>query len=184
MTEDKTTLAKRRAELVALLATPMSPGERASCQSELSVINATIKALNTTEAAQLKAAADRRKAAGLAEFHANLTRSQATAGEVAVPEMRKLEDDDPAQANAIDRWFIEVLGDSGIAACRQSGSGTGISYGGDIPLKWRAVLNRLHQGLHALARGAELPDANETPNVRTLPPPKTSRSKKAAKKHG
>jgi hypothetical protein len=77
MIEDKVTLARQRAELVDILAAPLPVEERVRIQGELSIVNAKLKALSTTEAARLKAAADRRKVAGLAEAQANAARARA-----------------------------------------------------------------------------------------------------------
>lgn len=74
--EDKVSLAHRRAELVTRLTEILSTEDRVRIQGELSLINAKIKALNTTEAAQLKARADQRKVAGLAQAQANAARAQ------------------------------------------------------------------------------------------------------------
>lgn len=76
--EDKVTLTRQRAELVESLATPLSVEDRVRIQGELSIVNAKIKALNTTAAAQLKAEADRRKVQGLAEAQANAARARSS----------------------------------------------------------------------------------------------------------
>jgi hypothetical protein len=104
--ESKPELARKRAELVEILANarPLPPEDRRRFQDELSIINAKIKALNTSEAIKLKATADQRKAAGMAEARANAARARANAG-LSVEE----EDDDPGQTKAINAWIIDVL---------------------------------------------------------------------------
>jgi hypothetical protein len=169
--EDKVELSRKRAELVKHLATPLPPEERVRIQGELSVVNAKIKALNTTSAAQLKAAADRRKAAGLAEAQANTARARANAS----LHDETPNDDDPAQTAAIDVWIATVLGDSGIKAKRTR---DGLDFG-DVPAKWLVVLQRLRAGIHAAARGQELPDAEPEPEPEPEPPkPEPPKSKK------
>ena len=161
MTEDKVALTRRRVELVESLASPLlPPEERVRIQGEISVINARLKALNNTSAAQLKAAADRRKAAGMAEAQANTARARANAG---------LRDDDPAQTAAIDAWITTVLADSGVKVRR---SRDGLDFG-DVPAKWLVVLQRLRAGIHAAARGQELPEAEPEPE-----PPEPPKTKK------
>jgi hypothetical protein len=162
--EDKVSLTRERAELIQRLSTPISPDERVNVQAALSLVNARLKALNTTEAFQLKAAADRRKVAGLAEAQANAMRARANAGLPIEPEDND-EDDDPGQTKAIDDWFATVLGDSGIPIRRAGGK---ISYG-DVPAKWLVILQRLRAGLHAAARGQELPDAEVELEVKPKP---------------
>ena len=76
MQEDKTALTHKRVDLLRSLTGTLSTEDRVRIQGELSVINAKIKALNTTQAAQLKATADQRKLAGLAEAQANAARSR------------------------------------------------------------------------------------------------------------
>lgn len=176
MTDDKVTLVRRRAELVESLNAPLSTEDRVRFQGELSITNAKIKALNTTEAARLKAAADRRKVAGLVEAQANTARARANAGLVETPETPNDDDDDPAQTAAIDAWIATVLGDSGIKVKRTRG---GLDFG-DIPAKWLVVLQRLRAGIHAAARGQELPEAepepeSEPPKPEPPGPPKTKK---------
>ena len=172
MIEDKVSLAQQRAELIEKLGSnKLSPVDRARFQGDLTVINAKIKAQNTTQAAQLKAAADRRKAAGLAEAQANAARARANAG--LAPAATSADDDsndddnDPGQAAAIDAWIATVLGDSGVKVRRTR---DGLDFG-DVPAKWLVVLQRLRAGLHAAARGQELPEAEPEPEA-TPPPPK------------
>jgi len=136
--EDKVTLARTRAELVEQLAGALPAMDRVRIQGELSIINAKIKAINTTAAAQLKAAADRRKVAGLAEAQANAQRAVARAQDkrgswpssppgapgfgdpinkrsiserAVTPGDDGLDDDDddPGQTRAIDGWIDAVL---------------------------------------------------------------------------
>lgn len=161
---DKPALIAKRTELVQRLTHPLSPSDRVRIQGELSVVNAKIKAINTTEAAQLKAIADQRRVGGLAEFHANRQRALENAGVTAPAEA----DDDPAQTGAIDTWFVTVLQDSGVAAhCSRKG----IDYG-DVPAKWLVILQRLRAGLHAAARGQELPEADAEPEIKPKSKPK------------
>ena len=97
--EDKISLTHRRAELVTVLAGPLPTEDRVRIQGELSVINAKIKALNTTQHAQLKALADQRKAAGLAEAQANAARAQTRAH--LLPQTKPLEDSDDARRSSL-----------------------------------------------------------------------------------
>jgi hypothetical protein len=169
MIEDKVSLTHQRAELIEKLGSAtLSPVERVRFQGDLSIINAKIKAQNTTQAAQLKAAANRRKAAGLAEAQANAARARANAG--LAPSTANADDDndddnDPGQTAAIDAWITTVLGDSGVKVKRTR---DGLDFG-DVPAKWLVVLQRLSAGIHATARGQELPEAD-------MPePPKTKK---------
>ena len=114
--DDKITLVRRRAELVESLAAPLPPEERVRVQGELSVVNAQIKALNTTEAARLKAEADRRRATGLAEAKANAARARGRSQPPAETET----DDDPGQVAAIDDWIVAVLRRGGVKVHRAS----------------------------------------------------------------
>lgn len=155
MTEDRVELTRKRAELVENLTGPLPPEDRVRIQGALSVINAQIKALNTTEAARLKAAADRRKAAGLAEAQANAARARANAS---LPDPNT-NDADPAQAKAIDDWIATVLVDSGVPVRRTR---AGLDFG-EVPTKWLMVLQQLYAGIHAVARGEELPDGEARP---------------------
>jgi hypothetical protein len=167
--EDKGSLARKRVELIESLNSPLSTADRVRLQGELSITNAQIKALNTTEAARLKAAADRRKAAGLVEAQANAARARANTGLYdATP---RDEDNDSARTAAIDDWIGIVLGDSGIKVKRTR---TGLDFC-DVPEKWLVVLQRLRAGIHAAARGQELPDVEPEPEPA---PPPAPRSKK------
>jgi hypothetical protein len=147
-TEDKVTLARKRAELVDLLAAPLPTEDRVRIQGELSVVNAQIKALNTTEAARNKAAADRRKVKGLAEAQANAARARAKIDDGAE------DDDDPGQTKAIGDWIAAVLRRGGLKAIRLSDGKLLV----DGPPKWCAVVDVLCAGIYAAARGQELPD--------------------------
>jgi hypothetical protein len=170
MIEDKVALARKRAELIeGLNNAALSTEDRVRLQGELSITNAKIKALNTTEAARLKAAADRRKVAGLVEAQANTARARAHAG--LHDETPSDGDDDPAQTAAIDAWIATVLGDSGIKAKRTWG---GLDFG-DVPAKWLVVLQRLRAGIHAAARGQELPEAGPEPEPQKPEPPKSKK---------
>jgi hypothetical protein len=152
--ENKVTLLRKRAELVEKLATSLAPENRVRIQGELSLINAKIKALNTTSAAQLKAEADRRKIAGLTEAQANAARARAKLGSVPEDE----EDDDPGQTVAIDAWIADVLARGGIKVHRAPSDGKrGIEVPASVPKKFTAVLHALCNGIHAVARGEELP---------------------------
>lgn len=156
--EDKVALSRARAELVESLATPLSVEERVRVQGELSIINAKIKALNTTEAARLKAEADRRKAAGLAEARANAARAKANlnGGDTAEgADEDANEGDDPGQAAAIDAWIIAVLRRGGMKVRRARDGALDLI---DAPAKWVAIFDALCAGIHAVARGEELPE--------------------------
>jgi hypothetical protein len=147
MIEDKVALTRKRAELVDRLATPLSVEDRIRIQGDLRVVNAQIKALNTTEAAQLKAAADRRKAAGMAEAQANAERSRARLGAGAP--------DDPAQTAAVDAWIIAVFQRGGVKVHRASDGNLDLI---DAPAKWIRIVDALCAGIHAACRGEELPE--------------------------
>lgn len=190
--EDKAALTRQRADLVASLATPLSNEDRVRVQGDLSVVNAKIKALNTTEAARLKAAADRRRAAGLAEAQGNAARA-ATKGHGSWPSSapgepgfgdpinkRSIsdravtpgddEDDDPGQTAAIDGWIDAVLVRHDVDFTRASDGMLTIN----APTKQRSLLATLIEGVYAGARGQELPPLpSEAPRA-----PKPSKSKK------
>jgi hypothetical protein len=145
--EDKVSLVRRRAELVDRLAEPLPADLRIQIQGELSVVNAKIKAINTTQAAQLKATADRRKVAGLAEARMNAERARAKAGGDDA-------DDDPGQTTAIDTWIVAVLRRGGVKVRVRDGA----VLLDDAPAKWVAIVDALREGIHAAARGEELPE--------------------------
>jgi hypothetical protein len=174
--EDKVTLMRERAELVESLATLTSNEDRVRVQCELSVVNAKIKALNTTEAARLKAVADRRRTAGLAEAQSNAARA-ATKGPGSWPSSapgepgfgdpinkRSIrdrvetpgddEDDDPGQTAAIDAWIDAVLVRHDIDFTRSRAGTLAIAVDSDVG---HAVLWTLIDGIYAAARGQELP---------------------------
>jgi len=167
--EDKISLTHRRAELVTVLAGPLPTEDRVRIQGELSVINAKIKALNTTQHAQLKAIADQRKAAGLAESQANAARAQIRAH---LPQVKPPEDsdDNANQGSAIDAWIDAVLLRHDIEFTRSS---TGKIVFGCSP-DWASVLEILFAGIDALARGQQLP---ELPSASPRPK-KTAKPKK------
>jgi hypothetical protein len=192
--EDKVALSRLRADLVESLAAPLSNEDRVRVQGELSVINARIKALNTTEAARLKALADRRRVAGLAEAQSNAARAaikgpgswpssapgepgygdpinkQSVADRAGTPGDDN-EDDDPGQTAAIDGWIDAVLVRHDVDFTRGRVDGALTI---DAPPKWDAVLGALIDGIYAAARGQELP-----PLPREAPrPARASKSKK------
>ena len=156
--EDKVSLVRRRAELVDRLAEPLPPDLRIQIQGALSVVNAKIKALNTTQAAQLKAAADRRKVAGLAEAQANAVRARTKLD----GDGDAREDDDPGQTVAIDAWVVAVLRGGGVKVRVRDGA----VLIEDAPAKWVAIIDALREGIHAAARGEELPEIAAAPKAR------------------
>ena len=159
MKEDKVSLARKRAELIeGLKRVPLSTEDRVRLQGELSITNAKIKALNTTEAAQLKAAADRRKVAGLAEAQANTARARAHAGLYDTPND---EDDDPGQTAAIDGWIDAVLLRHDVDFSRGATGALRLTSDPSrphVPQNLAAAIELLVTGLYAAARGKELPD--------------------------
>lgn len=166
--EDKVSLTQRRAELVESLAIQLPPEERVRIQGEISILNAKIKALNTTAAAQLKAAADRRKAAGLAEAKANAVRAQtkinsngATSPDQDDGDDDK-EDDDPGQTAAIDGWIDSVLMHHDVDFGRDAKGRLMVandpSRRAPMDPNLGAVIEQLVAGVYAAARGQELPD--------------------------
>jgi hypothetical protein len=156
--EDKVSLTRRRAELVESLAGPLPALERVRIQGELSVVNAKIKALNTTEAAQLKATADHRRVTGLVEAQANAARARARLD-------RQLNgddtddaadaDDDPAQTATINNWIVAVLQRGGAKVRRARDGSFNLI---DAPAKWVVIAEALSAGIHAAARGEKLPE--------------------------
>lgn len=174
MIEDKVELSRKRAELVESLAGPLPVEERVRIQGELSIVNAKIKALNTTTAAQLKAVADRRKVAGLTEAQANAARARARLdrqlnGNGGADEAV---DDDPGQTAAIDAWIVAVLQRGGIKVHRARDGGLDLL---DAPAKWVAIFDALCAGIHAAARGAELPEIAAPEPKALTPKTKTKR---------
>lgn len=182
-------LTRRRVELVGSLTTPLSVEDRVRIQEELRIINAKIKALNTTEAAQLKAAADRKRVAGMVEARANAARAQAkhkstwpssapgdpgygdpiNRESIAQREAREKtkitqagddEDDDPGQTAAIDAWIEAVLKRGGVKARRARDGNLDLI---DAPAKWVAIVDALCSGIYAAARGEELPEVTAAP---------------------
>lgn len=154
--EDKVTLSHRRAELVTSLTGTLSVEDRVRIQGELSLINAKIKAQNTMQAAQLKATADQRKVAGLAEAQANAARARARANGTPPhnePEPEEA-DEDPDQTAVIDAWIDAVLLRHDVDFTRSGTDELTL----DIPPKWAAVLEVLITGIYAASRGQELPE--------------------------
>ncbi|HSX22416.1 MAG TPA: hypothetical protein VLE97_06525 [Gaiellaceae bacterium] len=195
MTEDKVQLTRQRAELIEKLSTQIPTDTRVRIQGELALINAKIKAINTTTAAKLKADADRRRVAGLAEAQANAARARANAGlsvgldfehhfrdDLACPACGTdssvgcvagagSEDDDPGQTSAIDSWIDAVLLRHDVEFTR--------SRGGKLTLPAApAVLLVLIDGIYAAARGQELPDLPATPAKAEKPPKAAAKQKK------
>lgn len=164
--DDKVTLARQRAELVESLQAPLPAEERVRIQGELSIVNAQIKALNTTEAARLKAEADRRKASGLAEARANAARASAKQKPTwpsISGDQDANEDDDPGQTEAIDAWIVAVLQRGGVKVHRAKDGNLDIL---DAPAKWVGIVDALCAGIHAAARGEELPEVTAAPKTR------------------
>lgn len=165
MIEDKVFLTRKRVELVEILMMLLSTEERVRIQGELSIVNAKIKALNTTSAAQLKAAADRRKVAGLTEAQANAARARANLKGSGAPLYVSADeiddDDDPGQTAAIDGWIDAVLLRHDVNFSR--GATGALKLTSDpshphVPQKLAAAIELLATGLYAAARGKELPD--------------------------
>ncbi len=170
--ENKVALSRKRTELVESLTTPLSNEDRIHVQGELSIVNAKIKALNTTEAARLKAAADRRKVSGLAEAQANAARARAKVnGTRPEDEPEPEEDDDPGQTTAIDGWIDAVLLRHDVDFKRSPNGSLMLA----IPQKWHTILDVLIAGIYAAARGQELP---ELPPIATPKPEPKPKSKK------
>lgn len=182
--EDKVTLTRMRADLVESLATQLSIEDRVRIQGELSIVNTKIKALNTTQAAQLKAEADSRKVAGLAEAQANahraLARVQNKHGTLHKPVHEAVHgDDDPGQTAAIDGWIDAVLlrNDVHFTWARD-----GARVLVDDDPKRSAVIGILIEGVHAAARGQELPDLPDLPSKSKDPPNSKSQKPKPKKR--
>jgi hypothetical protein len=205
MTDDKIALTVKRAELIeSLKPSSLSPADRSRIQEELSLVNATIKAINTTKAAQDKAAADRKRVAGLAEAQANAARARANAGlvhhyrdDLACPACgtdsttgcfagsdNEIDDDDPGQTSAIDSWIEAVLLRHDVDFTRTPEGDLSL----DVAPKWAAVIGTLVDGVYAAARGQELPDLPKaelkavTARKPFKPPPKSPKPAKTAKK--
>ena len=194
--EDKVSLTRKRVELVESLATPLPPEERVRIQGEISVINAKLKALNTTAAAQLKAAADRRKAAGLSEAQANAMRARTkiNGSMNAIDSDIENENDDPGQTSIIDGWIDAILLRYDIDFGRD-GKGAVVLEGDPsradaverfIPQRLAATIELLVAGIYAAARGKELPEllpelAEGRPQLKAAKPrtvPKTKPKKR------
>ncbi len=196
--EDKLTLTTKRAELVGSLATQLPLEDRVRIQGELSIVNAKIKALNTTEAAMNKAAADRRKVVGLAEAQANAARAVARAKHGSWPSSAPGEpgfgdpinrksingrsppedegddgDDDPGQTTAIDAWIDAVLLRHDVNFTRsRAGKLAIVSSPGQHGEAWSSVIGMLVDAIYATARGQELPDLPSPPKKAPKKPKK------------
>jgi hypothetical protein len=199
MTEDKITA---RFWVSEILVTPLSAEDRVRIQGELSIINAKIKAINTTTAAQLKAAADRRKVAGLAEAQANAARARANAGlpangrdfehhyrdDLACPACGTdsstgcieggSDDNDPGQTTAIDSWIDAVLLRHDIEFTRDAKGHLMVTNDprrtAPMEPNLAAAIELLVRGVYAACRGQELPDLPS-------PPPKAPKATPAPK---
>lgn len=167
--EDKVSLSHRRAELVTCLTGTLSAEDRIRLQGELSIINAKIKTLNTTQAAQLKALADQRKVAGLVEAQANAARARTRVNGLS---QNKPEEsaEDPGHPPALDAWIDAVLLRHDVDFTR---SRTGKITFACSP-EWAALLEVLVTGIYAAAQGQELPDLPSGPPR----PKKTGKPKK------
>lgn len=176
VTEDKPTLARKRAEIAEALAGPLPAEDRVRLQAEISVINAKIKALNITESFRLKQDANVRKTAGLAEAKANAVRAQSKIkGAVASASDEgdeDDEDDDPGQTKVIDGWIDAVLMRCDVDFSRDKHGQLMIK----APNQWCRVIGTLIDGINTAARGQELPDL---PSVAvTVSPPKPKAKKR------
>lgn len=159
-TEDKVSLSRRRAELVESLAAPLSTEDRVRIQGELSIVNAKIKAINTTSAAQLKAEADRRKVAGLTDFQANTQRAIAKVNGTPMEQAAEDEgEDDPGQTAAIDGWIDALLLRNDVDFTRSRDGHVVLHH---VP-KPANVMKTLIDAVYAAARGQELPDLPSAP---------------------
>lgn len=153
--EDKVMLVRKRAELVESLGTQLSVEGRTRVQGELALVNAKIKALNTTEAARLKAAADRRKRAGLAEAQANTLRGAAhTRSRINGAASRDAAPEDDNLEQTIDGWIDALLLRHDVDFTRSREGKLAL----DAPLKWGAVIGGLIDGIYAAGRRQELPE--------------------------
>lgn len=185
MTEDKAALARKRVELVARLVAPMPTEELVRTQAELSLINAKLKVLNTTEAARQKADADRRRVAGLAQAQANAARALAKVGG-SLPEDEP-EDDDPGQTATIDGWIDAVLLRHDVEFARDAKGGLMVTNdparSAPMPQNQAATIELLVAGIYAAARGQELPDLpSPTAEGRATHAPKPKAAPKAKPK--
>lgn len=173
MIEDKMSLTKRRVELVESLAGLLPPEERARIQGELSIVNVKIKILNTTEAAQLNAAAKRRKIAGLVEAQANAARARGKIDGGALPE-----DAAPSQTEVIDGWIDAVLLRHDVDFVREEGELKFGTHPALDPVKLVQTIAMLANGIYAAARGEELPDLPPSAPKASKTPSLTTKSKK------
>jgi hypothetical protein len=188
MTEDKVTLTRQRAELVARLSTPMSTEALVQTQAQLSLINAKLKVLNTTEAARQKAEADRRKVAGLEQARADAARALAKVGgplhDVSQDDDH---DDDPGQTAAVDGWVDAVLLRHDIDSARDAKGRVMVTDDPHerrppMPQNLAAAIELLVAGVYAAARGQELPDLPPNPPVEGRYVPKTKPKAKPKKR--
>jgi hypothetical protein len=67
----------------------------------------------------------------------------------------ELDDDDPVQPAAIDAWIAAVLQRGGVKVHRARDGALNLV---DVPAKWAAIMGALCAGIHAVARGEELPE--------------------------
>lgn len=77
-----------------------------------------------------------------------------------------VEDADPAQARAIDAWIVAVLRRGGVKVIRASDGALNLL---DVPQKWVAIIDALSAGVHAAARGQELPEIAPPEKKRPTP---------------
>jgi len=179
--EDKVTLTRTRAELVESLAGQLPTAERVRIQGELSLVNAKIKALNTIQAAQLKATADQRKIAGLTEAQANAARAAARRGLIVPSTSAPIgddADDDPGQTAAIDGWIDAALLRNDVDFTRDARGRVTLTSDPSrphVPQKLAVTIELLINGIYATTRGQELPDLPS-------PPPKAPNPAKVPKK--
>lgn len=165
VTEDKTQLAVRRCELIDLLNTQLSAERRVAIQTELSAINAKIKLINTMTAARLKADADKRKIAGLAEAANNAARARSN--------LDAAEDPPPDQQAIIDSWVDALLDRAGVGGERHA-PGTRSLVDARVPEEVLAAIQYLCHGLRVLADGEELPPL---PNTLSSTPAKRKKAR-------
>lgn len=143
ITEDKISLATHRADLIERLAKQVTPEQRVALQAELSVVNAKIKMINTANAARLKADADKRKIAGLAEAANNAARARAN--------LATVEDLPPDRQAVVDSWVDAVLDRAGITVTADDFVAKG------VPDETIVAIQYLCRGIDALAAGEVLP---------------------------
>ena len=66
-----------------------------------------------------------------------------------------IEEDDTGQTAAIDAWILAVLQRGGVKVHRARDGALNLI---DVPQKWAAIVDALSAGIHAAARGKELPE--------------------------